>query len=87
FVPIYLSEMTLAKIKGVLNIGFQMIITVRILNANLINYATLKYKNEWRVSLGVGAVSAFLLCVGSLCLEKTPNSLIERATRKSQDNV
>ncbi|RYR06044.1 hypothetical protein Ahy_B06g085848 isoform C [Arachis hypogaea] len=77
-VPIYLSEMAPAKIRGALNIGFQMMITIGILGANLINYATSKYKNGWRVSLGVGAVPAVLLCVGSLFLEETPNSLIER---------
>ncbi|PNX61851.1 sugar transport protein 10-like, partial [Trifolium pratense] len=67
-----------AKIRGALNIGFQMMITIGILMANLINYATAKHKNGWRVSLGVGAVPALLLCIGSLCLEETPNSLIER---------
>ncbi|KAL4277655.1 hypothetical protein AHAS_Ahas20G0328900 [Arachis hypogaea] len=77
-VPIYLSEMAPAKIRGALNIGFQMMITLGILGANLINYATSRHKNGWRVSLGLGAVPAILLCVGSLCLEETPNSLIER---------
>ncbi|CAJ2674052.1 sugar transport protein 10-like [Trifolium pratense] len=77
-VPLYLSEMAPAKIRGALNIGFQMMITIGILMANLINYATAKHKNGWRVSLGVGAVPALLLCIGSLCLEETPNSLIER---------
>ncbi|XLS76696.1 hypothetical protein HN51_033561 [Arachis hypogaea] len=82
FVPIYLSEMTLAKFRGVLNIEFQMMITVRILSASLINYATLKHKNGRRVSLGIRVVSAVLLCVGSFCLEKIPNSLIERGQYK-----
>ncbi|MED6117506.1 Sugar transport protein 11, partial [Stylosanthes scabra] len=77
-VPIYLSEMAPAKIRGALNIGFQMMITIGILGANLINYWTSKHKNGWRVSLGIGAAPAILLCVGSLCLEETPNSLIER---------
>ncbi|QHO18076.1 Sugar transport protein [Arachis hypogaea] len=77
-VPIYLSKMAPAKIRGALNIGFQMMITIGILGANLLNFATSKHKNRWRVSLGVGDVPAILLCVGSLCLEETPNSLIER---------
>jgi MFS family permease len=74
----YLSEMAPAKIRGALNIGFQMMITIGILLANLINYSTSKHKNGWRVSLGLGAVPAILLCIGSLFLEETPNSLIER---------
>ncbi|KAG5008526.1 hypothetical protein JHK85_027068 [Glycine max] len=75
---LYLSEMAPAKIRGALNIGFQMMITIGILIANLINYGTSKHENGWRMSLGIGAVPAILLCIGSLCLDETPNSLIER---------
>ena len=67
-----------AKIRGALNIGFQMMITIGILGANLINYWTAKHENGWRVSLGVGAVPAVMLCLGSLFLGDTPNSMIER---------
>ncbi|TKY69075.1 Sugar transport protein 10 [Spatholobus suberectus] len=77
-VPVYLSEMAPAKLRGALNIGFQMMITIGILIANLINYGTSKHANGWRVSLGIGAVPAIVLCIGSLCLDDTPNSLIER---------
>ncbi|XP_054783048.1 sugar transport protein 10-like [Prosopis cineraria] len=77
-VPVYLSEMAPAKIRGALNMGFQMMITIGILIANLINYGTAKYKHGWRISLGLGAVPAFLLCLGSLFLSDTPNSMIER---------
>ena len=67
-----------AKIRGALNIGFQMMITIGIFGANLINYWTVKHKNGWRISLGVGAVPAIILCLGSLFLGDTPNSMIER---------
>ncbi|KAI9080506.1 hypothetical protein K1719_037472 [Acacia pycnantha] len=77
-VPVYLSEMAPAHIRGALNMGFQMMITIGILIANLINYGTVKYENGWRISLGVGAVPAFFLCLGSLFLGDTPNSMIER---------
>nr|KYP42126.1 Sugar transport protein 10 [Cajanus cajan] len=77
-VPVYLSEMAPANIRGALNIGFQMMITIGILIANLINYGTSKLNNGWRMSLGIGAVPAFVLCVGSIFLVETPNSLIER---------
>ncbi|KAI9080503.1 hypothetical protein K1719_037469 [Acacia pycnantha] len=80
-VPVYLSEMAPAHIRGALNMGFQMMITIGILIANLINYGTSKHENGWRISLGVGAVPAFLLCVGSLFLGDTPNSMIERGKR------
>ncbi|XP_054790420.1 sugar transport protein 10-like [Prosopis cineraria] len=81
-VPVYLSEMAPATIRGALNMGFQMMITIGILIANLINYGTAKYENGWRISLGVGAVPAFLLCLGSLFLGDTPNSMIERGKQE-----
>ena len=69
------------SIRGALNMGFQMMITIGILIANLINYRTANLENGWRISLGVGAVPALLLCVGSLFLSDTPNSMIERGKR------
>ncbi|XP_038719115.1 sugar transport protein 10-like [Tripterygium wilfordii] len=79
-VPVYLSEMAPPKIRGALNIGFQMAITIGILVANLVNYGTSKMKggNGWRISLGLAAVPAIMMSVGSLFLPDTPNSLIER---------
>ncbi|XP_061357911.1 sugar transport protein 10-like [Gastrolobium bilobum] len=82
-VPVYLSEMAPAKIRGALNMGFQMMITIGILVANLINYATAKHENGWRISLGVGAVPAIMLCVGSIFLGDTPNSMIERGQQEN----
>ncbi|KAL6963319.1 Zinc finger protein stp4 [Sarracenia purpurea var. burkii] len=79
-VPVYLSEMAPPKIRGALNIGFQMAITIGILAANLVNYATSKMKsgNGWRISLALAAVPAIIMTVGALFLPDTPNSLIER---------
>ncbi|KAJ4798086.1 Sugar carrier protein C [Rhynchospora pubera] len=77
-VPLYLSEMAPAKLRGMLNIGFQLMITIGILAANLINYVMSKYDWGWRVSLGLAGVPAFIITIGSLCLPDTPNSLIER---------
>lgn len=82
-VPVYLSEMAPAKLRGALNMFFQMMITIGILVANLINYGTSKLENGWRISLGVGAVPAIMLCVGSLFLGDTPNSLIERGQQEA----
>ncbi|KAF7132582.1 hypothetical protein RHSIM_Rhsim09G0070100 [Rhododendron simsii] len=79
-VPVYLSEMAPAKIRGALNIGFQMAICVGILAANMVNYGTAQMKggNGWRVSLGLAAVPAVIMTVGAIFLPDTPNSLIER---------
>ncbi|PKA50481.1 Sugar carrier protein C [Apostasia shenzhenica] len=78
-VPIYLSEMAPAKLRGMLNIGFQLMITIGILAANLINYWTAKIEGGWgwRVSLALAAVPAAIIAIGALILPDTPNSLIE----------
>ncbi|ERN03516.1 hypothetical protein AMTR_s00003p00270550, partial [Amborella trichopoda] len=69
-----------AKLRGGLNIGFQLFITIGILAANLVNYSTAKIKGGWgwRVSLALAAVPAAIITIGSLFLPDTPNSLIER---------
>uniref|UniRef100_A0A2N9FLV6 Major facilitator superfamily (MFS) profile domain-containing protein n=1 Tax=Fagus sylvatica TaxID=28930 RepID=A0A2N9FLV6_FAGSY len=79
-VPVYLSEMAPAKIRGALNIGFQMAITIGILVANLVNYGTSKMegRNGWRVSLGLASVPAIIMTLGSIFLPDTPNSILER---------
>jgi len=79
-VPVYLSEMAPARMRGMLNIGFQLMVTIGILAANLINYGTDKIKAGWgwRVSLGLAAVPALIITIGSIFLPDTPNSLIDR---------
>ncbi|XP_077254043.1 sugar transport protein MST3-like [Tasmannia lanceolata] len=79
-VPLYLSEMAPAKHRGALNMGFQLMITIGILVANLVNYGTNKIKGGWgwRVSLAGAAVPGLIISVGSLFLPDTPNSLIDR---------
>jgi len=69
-----------ARRRGMLNIGFQLMITIGILAANLINYGTAKIKGGWgwRVSLALAAVPAAIITLGSILLPDTPNSLIER---------
>ncbi|XP_059655079.1 sugar transport protein MST6-like [Cornus florida] len=83
-VPLYLSEMAPAKIRGALNIGFQMAITIGIVIANLVNYGTSKIKGGtgWRISLGLAGVPAVIMTVGAIFLPDTPNSLIERGDRE-----
>lgn len=82
-VPVYLSEMAPAKIRGALNMGFQMAITIGILVANLVNYGTSKIEGGygWRISLALAGVPAIMMTIGSLLLPDTPNSLIERGHR------
>jgi MFS family permease len=78
-VPLFISEIAPAKYRGGLNICFQLLITIGILIANLINYATSKvHPYGWRISLGCAAVPAIILAIGSLVIMETPTSLLER---------
>ncbi|XP_065858916.1 sugar carrier protein C-like [Euphorbia lathyris] len=79
-VPIYLSEVAPAKYRGALNMMFQLLITIGILIANLLNYFFAKIEGGWgwRLSLGLAIVPAIIIIVGSAVLPETPNSLIER---------
>ncbi|CAD6249091.1 unnamed protein product [Miscanthus lutarioriparius] len=64
-VPVYLSEMAPMRMRGMLNNGFQLMITLGILIANLINYGTAKIAGGWgwRLSLGLAAVPAAIITV------------------------
>ncbi|KAK4425691.1 Sugar transport protein 13 [Sesamum alatum] len=76
-VPLFLSEIAPINHRGAVNILFQLLVTVGILVANLINYGTSMMKHGWRVSLGLAAVPGFILFIGSLVITETPPSLVE----------
>ncbi|KAJ3702870.1 hypothetical protein LUZ61_006575 [Rhynchospora tenuis] len=78
-VPLFLSEIAPTRIRGGLNILFQLNVTIGILFANLINYGTSKiHPWGWRLSLSLAGIPAVLLTLGALFVTDTPNSLIER---------
>ncbi|XP_028773974.1 sugar transport protein 13-like [Neltuma alba] len=79
-VPVFLSEIAPTRIRGGLNILFQLNVTIGILFANLVNYGTNKIEGGWgwRLSLGLAGIPAGLLTLGALLVVDTPNSLIER---------
>ncbi|KAK9082185.1 hypothetical protein Syun_031636 [Stephania yunnanensis] len=85
--PLYLSEMAPSKSRGSLNTIFQLMITIGILVANLVNYATNKIQGGWgwRLSLGLAALPAAIVLLGSISLPDTPNSMIERGA--SEEDV
>ncbi|KAL4190701.1 hypothetical protein AMTRI_Chr07g26070 [Amborella trichopoda] len=78
-VPLFLSESTPSKWRGSLNILFQLLITVGILIANLVNYRTSSlHPWGWRLSLGLAGVPAALLCFGSLLITEKGKATLER---------
>nr|XP_009398213.1 PREDICTED: sugar carrier protein C [Musa acuminata subsp. malaccensis] len=88
--PLYLSEMAPPHLRGMLNMGFQLMITFGIFSANLINYGTSKIIGDWswRISLSLAAVPATIITVGSVFLPDSPNSLVARGhTEKARTTL
>lgn len=77
-IPLYLSEISLAKYRGGFNIAFQFCVALGILFANLINYGTAKIKGGWgwRVSLAMAAAPGSVILLGTIFLPETPNFVI-----------
>jgi MFS family permease len=75
---VYLSEMAPARMRGMLNNMFQLMITLNILTTNFINYGTDKISGGrgWRLSLALAAVPMAIITVSSLLLPDMPNSLL-----------
>ncbi|XP_068667781.1 sugar transport protein 8-like [Aristolochia californica] len=77
-VPLFISEIAPVKFRGALNICFQLMITIGILLANIVNYYTAPVSWGWRLSLGLAGVPALILMIGSFSISETPTSLVER---------
>ncbi|XP_022725055.1 sugar transport protein MST6-like [Durio zibethinus] len=89
-VPIYLSQISPAKIWGALNIyGFQLAATIGILIANVVNYHTNKSKGGWgwRVSLSLAAIPALFMIIGYVFLTDTPKSILERGNTETAKDM
>ncbi|KAL8136889.1 hypothetical protein V2J09_002890 [Rumex salicifolius] len=78
-VPLYLSEMAPAKIRGAVSQLFQLTTCIGILAASFINYVSAQiHPWGWRLSVGLAIVPALLMFVGGISLPETPNSLVEQ---------
>jgi len=75
---LYNSEMAPARLRGALNILFQLMVTIGILVSQLINYGAEHLPWGWRLSLGTAVIPALILLIGGMVLPETPNSLVER---------
>ena len=81
--PLFISEIAPPRYRGGLNICFQLLVTVGILCANLINYGTTRlHPFGWRVSLSGAAIPALILLLGSFIIVETPTSLVERGKKE-----
>ena len=76
-VPLYISELAPARIRGRLVSTNQLMITLGIVVAYLVDYG-FSSGGEWRWMFGVGLVPAVLLGVGMLFMPETPRWLVSR---------
>ncbi|EPS68632.1 hypothetical protein M569_06138, partial [Genlisea aurea] len=78
-VPLFLSEVAPVQYRGGVNILFQLLVTVGILVANIINYfVSTVHPYGWRIALGLAVIPAVVLFIGSFIITDTPPSLLER---------
>lgn len=76
--PLYISEISPAKVRGSLVSLNQLMITCGIVVSYLVDYALTLGKNEWRWMFGLGAVPAMILLIGMIYLPETPRWLVSR---------
>ena len=71
--------MTPAKYRGTLSVLFQLLITVGILVAGLINFGSQYIKPwGWRLPCALAAVPGLFVLMAGILLPESPNSLAER---------
>ncbi|XP_054788397.1 sugar transport protein 5-like [Prosopis cineraria] len=76
--PVYLSEVAPAKWRGAFNAGFQFFLSLGVVAAGCINFATSKRTWGWRLSLGLAIVPAAVMALGAFFISDSPSSLVER---------
>lgn len=77
-VPLYLSELSPQKLRGMLVSLYQLAITAGILFSYLINRIFALSEYNWRWMLGAGLVPALILLIGISFLGDTPRWLISK---------
>src|SRR5919205_2806641 len=85
-VPLYLSELAPTEIRGAITSLNQLMITVGILAAYLVN-AALASSGAWRVMLGAAVVPSLILLVGMLFMPETPRYLVSTGEEDDARNV
>ncbi|GGH76857.1 sugar porter (SP) family MFS transporter [Pullulanibacillus pueri] len=76
-VPVYLTEMAPTHIRGSLASLNQLMITIGILVAYIVNYAFSSFEG-WRLMLGFAALPALIMLIGITFMPESPRWLIKR---------
>jgi sugar porter (SP) family MFS transporter len=77
-VPLYLAEMSPTKQRGALSTLNQLMITIGILSAYIVNLALANINGGWRIMLGFAAFPATILFLGTLYLPESPRWLLSK---------
>lgn len=87
-VPLYISEIAPARVRGRLVTLNQLAIVIGILVAFMSNYGLshLSYGN-WRWMFGLGALPALALCVSLIWIPESPRWLLQRGERDRAGSV
>ncbi len=86
-VPLYLSEISPQKIRGMLISLFQLAITAGILLSYLINRIFANFEFNWRWMLGSGVLPAAVLLIGISFLGDTPRWLISKNREQEAKDI
>ena len=86
-VPLYLSEISPQKVRGMLVSLYQLAITAGILFSYLINRIFALSEYNWRWMLGSGLIPALILLVGISFLGDTPRWLISKKREKEAKEI
>lgn len=81
-IPLYLSELSPEKVRGMLVSLYQLAITAGILFSYLINRIFALSEYNWRWMLGAGLIPAIILLFGISFLSDTPRWLISQKREK-----
>ena len=85
--PMYISEQTPPRIRGGTVSFNQLLVTVGILVAYVLNFLLKDLGDNWRWMLGLGAVPGLFLVAGMLIVPHTPRWLMSKGRREEARRV
>lgn len=86
-VPMYLAEISPARIRGTLSSLNQLMIMTGILLAYIIDYSFANVTNGWRYMLAFAALPAIILLIGGVLLPESPRFLYKVGRTEDAKNV
>jgi len=85
--PLYIAEVAPPRVRGGLVSFNQLMLTLGILLAYLVNFAFSNVPEGWRWMLGVGAIPGAVLAIGMLTVPHTPRWLMEQGREDDARSV